>query len=43
MNECNVGNGGCEQKCDNNVGSYRCVCNIPGFAVDPQNNKLCLG
>ena len=28
VNECDTNNGGCEQNCNNNVGSYSCTCDI---------------
>ena len=34
INECLVNNGGCNQKCDNTKGSYKCSCNIPGYELD---------
>ena len=27
IDECDSGNGGCEQNCQNNIGSYTCSCN----------------
>ena len=35
-------NGGCQQSCVNNVGSYSCACNV-GYAVSGSNPKLCTG
>ena len=32
INECATGNGGCEQNCNNTVGSYDCSCNV-GFQL----------
>ena len=32
INECSVSNGGCEYKCVNEIGSYRCEC-LPGFRL----------
>ena len=33
INECNQGNGGCEQICTNTFGSYKCSCN-DGYTLD---------
>ena len=33
INECDVLNGGCGQKCDNNDGSYSCSCNETGYVL----------
>ena len=43
VNECleNGGSGPCEDECENNVGSYRCRCNRPGYAVDEDNPHAC--
>ena len=32
VNECDSSNGGCDQICTNNVGSFECSCN-PGFEL----------
>ena len=32
-NECSRNNGGCNQTCDNNEGSYLCTC-ISGYSLD---------
>ena len=34
IDECSVNNGGCNQKCDNIKGSYKCSCTIPGYQLD---------
>ena len=34
--ECSVGNGGCEQKCVNQVPGYECQCDS-GFSLDSDN------
>ncbi|XP_065447834.1 growth arrest-specific protein 6 isoform X4 [Chrysemys picta bellii] len=39
INECSVQNGGCNQVCLNNPGSYRCSC-YSGYAL-LKNNKIC--
>lgn len=31
-NECLVNNGGCDQTCENSVGSYRCLC-LEGYKL----------
>lgn len=36
INECSENNGGCQQKCINNVGDYSCSCNV-GFELYTQN------
>ena len=43
INEClkNNGNGPCEDECENNVGSYRCRCNRPGYIVDEDDPHAC--
>ena len=43
INECleNDGSGPCEDECENNIGSYRCRCNRPGYAVDEDNPHAC--
>ena len=33
INECDKNNGGCEQNCDNTVGSFECSCD-PGFTLN---------
>ena len=32
INECETGNGGCEQTCINGIGNYSCQCN-PGYQL----------
>ena len=39
--ECTTDNGGCEQNCLNNNGSYSCTCSI-GYGLD-SNQKNCSG
>ncbi|KAF7987305.1 hypothetical protein HCN44_003067 [Aphidius gifuensis] len=36
INECSINNGGCQQKCINNPGSYSCMCNN-GYELYKQN------
>ena len=36
INECVTQNGGCEQNCQNTIGSYSCSCLI-GYLVDDSN------
>ena len=43
IDECRIANGGCEQKCVNTEGSYKCQCNIPGFTIDSDDPKKCNG
>ena len=33
INECETGNGGCEQMCSNTIGSFVCSCDV-GFRLD---------
>ena len=33
VNECNSGNGGCEQVCNNGPGSHNCSC-VSGYELD---------
>ena len=40
-NECSVNNGGCEHRCENTEGSYRCEC-YPGYRLHP-NRRDCIG
>ena len=45
--ECSVGNGGCEQKCVNQVPGYECQCDS-GYSLDSDNmscvaNAVCSG
>jgi len=40
-NECSVNNGGCEHRCENTQGSYRCECH-PGYRLHP-NKYDCVG
>ena len=39
IDECSVGNGGCQQICVNTVGSYDCQCH-QGYS---KNGSTCLG
>lgn len=41
IDECSVENGGCDQRCENTLGSYQCVCD-EGFNL-ASNNKMCQG
>ena len=40
LNECDIGNGGCEQICTNQVPSFNCSC-IPGYKL--HDIKFCSG
>ena len=41
INECGTGNGGCEQNCQNNIGTYSCSC-LTGYSIDT-NGHNCTG
>lgn len=41
VDECKDNNGGCEHKCLNTIGSYKCYCN-PGYELH-SNGKNCEG
>lgn len=41
VNECNTDNGGCDQVCINNEGSYRCAC-LQGYTYNEDTGK-CIG
>ena len=41
VNECATNNGGCEQNCQNNVGSYNCTCST-GYTLN-SNGYSCTG
>ena len=41
FDECAVGNGGCEEKCNNTVGSFYCEC-LEGFEI-ASDGKTCIG
>ena len=41
INECANQNGGCEQNCQNNIGSYSCSC-LTGYLTD-KNGHNCTG
>ena len=41
MNECLADNGGCQQDCFNNVGSYTCDCNV-GYSL-AGDGQSCVG
>ena len=41
INECSTNNGGCEQRCNNRVGSYSCGCNA-GYSLD-SDQRGCSG
>ena len=44
IDECTVGNGGCQHNCDNTAGSYHCYCRA-GYTLDGDshscNGKCC--
>lgn len=39
IDECARNNGGCEQVCENTIGSFKCSCS-KGYALDPET-KMC--
>ena len=41
VDECASGNGGCNQNCVNNDGSYECTCNT-GYVLDT-DQRTCIG
>ncbi|KXJ28184.1 multiple epidermal growth factor-like domains protein 6 [Exaiptasia diaphana] len=41
INECYIGNGGCQHDCYNHVGSYKCTCRR-GFRINPKNLTECI-
>ena len=41
INECNTDNGGCEENCQNNIGTYSCFC-LTGYLIDT-NGHNCTG
>ena len=41
LNECGTNNGGCNQTCINDVGSYHCAC-INGYTLD-EDGRECSG
>ena len=38
INECSSGNGGCDQYCNNSIGSYECSCSI-GFSLSSDRHN----
>ena len=42
QDECQIDNGGCAEKCINNIGSYDCECNKAGYALI-SDSKPCEG
>ena len=38
-NECLEQNGGCDQDCDNKVGSYTCSCPVDGYMLSDDNHN----
>ena len=33
INECSHNNGGCEDTCNNTMGSYKCSCQVIGYSL----------
>ena len=42
INECSNNNGGCEDVCNNTIGSYSCSCQANGYNLDA-NRLSCSG
>ena len=42
INECSNNNGGCEDVCNNTIGSYSCSCQTNGYNLDA-NRFSCSG
>lgn len=42
IDECHIGNGGCEQRCTNSAGSYECSC-YNGYYRDDIDVHHCIG
>ena len=42
INECTTQNGGCEQNCQNTIGSYTCSC-LTGYLIGDSNGYNCTG
>jgi Coagulation Factor Xa inhibitory site len=42
IDECQTNNGGCEQICRNQPGSYECTCN-DGLQIETTDGKRCVG
>ena len=42
INECSDNNGGCEDVCNNTIGSYSCSCQTNGYNLDA-NRLSCSG
>ena len=43
IDECLRNNGGCEEVCTNNIGSYRCGCISDLFRISLEDGKRCIG
>ena len=41
INECDTSNGGCNQTCDNTIGSFKCGC-YPGYEMN-DDGLICKG
>ena len=42
IDECEEDSDGCEDTCNNTIGSFFCNCSTPGFEVGPDNTS-CVG
>lgn len=43
IDECSENNGGCEDQCEDTVGSFVCLCTAPGLKVDEVDMFSCVG
>ena len=41
INECDVGNGGCEQTCRNTIGSFECLCDASELHMLAPDGRTC--
>ena len=42
VNECEEGTSGCQQMCNNTIGSYVCSC-YPGYHLKEEDRHMCEG
>ena len=41
INECDLGNGGCEQTCRNTIGSFECLCDASELHMLAPDGRTC--